>query len=47
MILVWHVISEDQAIKGSKNNYHPAKFSGHRHSVSGDIIFLVCYAILS
>ena len=28
-----------------KVNYHPAKFRGHRHCGSGDIIFLICHVI--
>ena len=27
-------------------SYHPDTFGGHRHSVSGDIMFLVCGLIL-
>lgn len=29
-----------------KVNYHPVKFSGHRHSGSRDIMFLVCHVIV-
>ena len=28
-------------------SYHPAKFSGHRHCGSGDIIVLVCHVIFA
>ena len=27
-------------------NYHPARFSSHKHCASGDIIVLVCHVIL-
>ena len=56
MILVCHVILQDDAIKGSCDfwlyeresinvSYHPAKFGSHRHSDSGDIVALVCHVI--
>ena len=44
MVLACHVISQDDVIKGSCDcmvSHHPAKFDGHRHCGSGDIIFLV------
>ena len=28
-----------------KVGFHPAKFGGHRHSDSGDIMLLVCHVI--
>ena len=28
-----------------KKSYHPAKFGGHRHCGTVDIMFLVCYMI--
>ena len=51
MILTCHVILQDHLIKGSCDlgrnvSYHPAKFGGHRHSDSGDMI-LVCRVILT
>ena len=33
--------------KPIKVRYHPAKFGGHRHSGSGEVIFLVCHVILT
>ena len=30
----------------NKVNYHPAKFGGHRHSGSRDIIVFVCHVTL-
>ena len=27
-------------------SYNPAKFGGHRHSGSGDVMFLVCCMVL-
>ena len=53
MVLVCPIISQYDVIKVSCDfmwvgahqvSYHPAKFGGHRHSVSGDIS-LVCHAI--
>ena len=48
MVLVCHVISQDHMIKGSYDFmggspliHHPAKFGGHRHCVSGDMMFVV------
>ena len=48
MVLVCHVISQDHMIKGSCDFmggspliHHPAKFGGHRHCVSGDMMFVV------
>ena len=49
MILVWHVIYQDHAIKGSSNSmgepfmvsHLPAKFGCNRHCDHGDKIFLV------
>ena len=49
MVLVFHVISQDQMVKGScepiKVSYHPAKFCGHSHSGSAVIMILVCHVI--
>ena len=39
IILVSHVISQNQVIKGSCN--HPAKFGGHRHCCREDMMFSV------
>ena len=52
MILICHVILQDHVIKGScdlgrKVSYHPAKFGGHWHSGSGDIMILVRRVILT
>ena len=55
MILVCPVILQHHVIKGSYDyrqepitlSYHPAKFRNHRHSGSGDIIFLVRHVILT
>ena len=54
MFLVCHVISQDQVIKRSRNfmvrshlvSDHPAKFGGHRHRDSGDVMVSVCHMIL-
>ena len=53
MVLISHVILEDQVIKGLcdfmginiKVIYDPAKFGGNRHSGNGDIMFLICHMI--
>ena len=53
MILVCHVIFEDRVTKGSsdmgrsppKISHHFAKFYGHRHCGSGNILVLVCHVI--
>ena len=53
MFLVCHVTSREHMFKGlrefmdvtTKVSYHPAKFDGHRHCSSGDIMALVCSVI--
>ena len=52
MILVCHVVLQDHVTKTpgnfmgrSPSSHHPAKFGGHNHSGSGDIV-LVCHVIL-
>ena len=46
MILGCHMISQDHATKGLCDfSYHSAKFGGHRHCNSEDMI-LVCLVIL-
>ena len=45
MVLVCHVISQDHQVP-IKVSYYPAKFGGHRHSDSGDIVVFVFHVIL-
>ena len=52
--LVWHVISQNHLTKRHSNNivqsplkvsHHSAKFGGHCHCGSGNIMVLVCHVI--
>ena len=54
MVLICHVISENQVTQepydpytyeGLKVNHHSAKFDGHRHCGSGNIMALVHHVI--
>ena len=54
VVLVWHVISQDNVIKRSNDfmgispsrfSYHSAKFGGHKRSSSVGITVLVCHVI--
>ena len=40
------MILQDDMTKPLQVSYYPTKIGAHRHSVSGDIMFLVCNVIL-
>ena len=47
-MIIWSLDQSNLRLYGYKNitlSYHPARFSGHRHSASGDIIFFVYHSI--
>ena len=49
MVLVFHVIWHDLAVKGSRDSKvraHQVKFGGHRLSGSGDKMVFVCHMTL-